>query len=222
LTHVKPGTASCLHPSSMGERIELSPPKEAGGPPLAAVLRGRRSVREFASRPLTWAEIGQLAWAAQGVTDRTYGLRAAPSAGALYPLEIDAVTPSGVFRYRADSHTLVRRQSQDVRADLARAALDQECIAAAPCAFAIAAVAARTTRKYGERGIRYVHMEAGHAAQNLLLQAHALGLAGVPVGAFDDDAVARVLRLARGEGPLYLVPVGWPPGATRARIGPAA
>jgi hypothetical protein len=84
----------------MSESIELPKPTELGGPPLANALGGRRSVREFASRTLAWGEIGQLLWAAQGITDRTAGLRAAPSAGALYPLEIDAVTPSGVFRYQ--------------------------------------------------------------------------------------------------------------------------
>ncbi|HLB16500.1 MAG TPA: SagB/ThcOx family dehydrogenase [Burkholderiales bacterium] len=204
----------------MGERIELPPPKEAGGASLADALGRRRSVRDFAPRELTWSEIGQLLWAAQGITDRTFGLRAAPSAGALYPLEIDSVTRSGVFRYQPGSHTLVRREPHDVRPGLARAALDQESVAAAPCVFAISVVPARTMHRYGHRGTRYVHMEAGHAAQNLLLQAQALGLVGAPVGAFDDEAVARALRAASGEEPLYLVPVGWPPGSTRARSGP--
>jgi SagB-type dehydrogenase family enzyme len=206
----------------MGERIEVPRPKKEGGPPLADLLERRRSVRDFAPRELTWSEIGQLLWAAQGITDRTFGLRAAPSAGALYPLEIDAVTASGVFRYKPDGHTLVQREPHDVRPGLARAALDQGSIAAAPCVFAISAVPARTMHRYGHRGTRYVHMEAGHAAQNLLLQAQALGLGGVPVGAFDDEAVARVLRGASGEEPLYLVPVGWPLGSARARTRPAS
>jgi SagB-type dehydrogenase family enzyme len=205
----------------MEERIELPAPKETGGLPLADAVGRRRSVREFASRALTWDEIGQLLWAAQGITDRTAGLRAAPSAGALYPLEIDALTGSGVFRYRPLSHTVIRRQPRDLRADLAPVALGQESIAAAPCVFAVSTVPARTMHRYGHRGIRYAHLEAGHAAQNLLLQAQALGLAGAPVGAFDDEAVARVLRTATGEEPLYLVPVGWPLGSTRARTGPA-
>jgi SagB-type dehydrogenase family enzyme len=205
----------------MGERIELPSPKETGGLPLADALGRRRSVREFASRAVTWGEIGQLLWAAQGITDRTGGLRAAPSAGGLYPLEVDSVTASGVFRYQPGSHTLVRRHPHDVRAALARAALDQESVAAAACVFAISAVPSRTTHRYGHRGIRYVQMEAGHVAQNLLLQAQALGLVGAPVGAFDDEALARALHAASGEEPLYLVPVGWPLGATRARRGPA-
>jgi SagB-type dehydrogenase family enzyme len=205
----------------MGERIELPPPQAAGGPPLADAFGRRRSVRDFAPRELTWSEIGQLLWAAQGVTDRTFGLRTAPSAGALYPLEIDSATRSGVYRYQPGSHTLVRRHPHDVRPDLARAALDQPSVAAAPCVFAISAVPARTMHRYGHRGIRYAHMEAGHAAQNLLLQTQVLGLVGAPVGAFDDEAVARVLHAASGEEPLYLVPVGGPLDATRARTEPA-
>lgn len=193
----------------MNEKLDLPPPDTVGGPPLTLTAGRRRSVREFAARELAWSEIGQLLWAAQGITGPS-GLRAAPSAGALYPLEIDAVLRGGVFRYRAADHVLLRREARDLRADLARAALGQECISAAPAVFAIASVAARTTGKYGPRGIRYIHMEAGHAAQNLLLQAQALGLAGVPVGAFDDAAVARVLRGARDEEPLYLIPIGSP------------
>ena len=199
----------------MPDRIDLPPPDWMGGPLFELTLSHRRSVREFQARDLTRAEIGQLLWAAQGITDKASGFRAAPSAGALYPLEIDAVTRDGVFRYQPRGHALIQRDGKerdgkDIRAELARAALGQECVANAPCVFAITSVAVRTTRKYGSRGIRYIHIEAGHAAQNLLLQAQALGLAGVPVGAFDDDAVARVLRIAREEEPLYLLPVGWP------------
>lgn len=194
----------------MTDTIRLPSPVEHGGLPLAVVLARRRSVRDFTSRELSLNEIGQLLWAAQGITDRAAGLRAAPSAGALYPLELDVVTPSGVFRYHPMNHVIVRRTEEDMRANLARAALGQDSVAAAPCVIAISAVTARTTRKYGTRGARYVHIEAGHAAQNILLMASALGHAGVPVGAFDDGAVARVLRLAQNEAPIYLVPVGWP------------
>jgi len=196
----------------MTDTIQLPPPDERGGPPFSIVLARRRSVRDFTSRELSAGEIGQLLWAAQAVTDRAAGLRAAPSAGALYPLELDVITPSGMFRFQPAGHVIVRRTAQDVRANLARAALGQECLAAAPCVIAISAVTARTTRKYGNRGIRYVHIEAGHAAQNILLAASALGLGSVPVGAFDDAAVTRVLQLAREETPIYLVPVGWPMG----------
>jgi len=175
---------------------------------LASALRLRRSVREFTSGDLDWSEIGQLLWAAQGVTEQAAGLRTAPSAGALYPLDLRAATRSGVYRYRPENHTLVQLGQQDVRHSLAGAALGQEFVAAAPCVFAILAVMARTTRKYGARGERYACMEAGHAAQNLLLAACALGLASTPVGAFDDYEVTEILGLDTREKPLCLVPVG--------------
>jgi SagB-type dehydrogenase family enzyme len=194
----------------MSETIDLPPPDTLGGPSLTLTIGQRRSVRAFAARELDRSAIGQLLWAAQGITDPASGLRTAPSAGALYPLEIDVATRGGLSRYRPARHVLERRVARDVRAELAHAALEQTFIAAAPCVFAIAAVAERTTRKYESRGVRYIHMEAGHAAQTLLLQAQALGLAGVPVGAFDDEAVARALHSARDEEPLYLLPVGWP------------
>jgi len=193
----------------MSDTIELPPPDERGGLPLDQVLARRRSVREFASRPLEWKQVGQLLWAAQGVSDRRSGLRTAPSAGALYPLDIDVALPSGLYRYRPATHSLVRRVSEDLRAALARAAMGQSWLAQSACIVAIAGITQRTSQKYGPRAERYVHMEAGHAAQNLLLAAVSLGLAAVPVGAFGDNSVSRVLQLMAGEQPLYLVPIGW-------------
>lgn len=190
--------------------IALPLPDELGGPPLAATLGQRRSVRAYAPRVLTHEELGQLAWAAQGITEPARGLRTAPSAGALYPLELDAVTPGGVYRYRPHSHTLACRAAGDARPALARAAMSQSCVATAACVFALLAVASRTQAKYGARGTRYALLEAGHVAQNLLLQASALGLAAVPVGAFDDAALARALGCAGNEEPVYLVAVGAP------------
>ncbi|HEY7758969.1 MAG TPA: SagB/ThcOx family dehydrogenase [Burkholderiales bacterium] len=194
----------------MADRIELPPPDEIGGMLLALALGRRRSRREFAGRGLDWTQVGQLLWAAQGVTDEVGRLRTVPSAGALYPLELDAAVASGLYRYRPADHTLVQRAARDVRLDLARAAVGQSWLAGAPCVFSICAVPSRTTGQYGNRGARYVQMEAGHAAQNLLLAAVSLELDAVPVGAFDDEELARVLLLAPGEIPLYLVPVGWP------------
>lgn len=192
------------------DRIKLPPPDRIGGTPLAAALQERRSVRAFAARALAPAELGQLLWSAQGEADARDGVRTAPSAGALYPLVLFAATANGVFRYVVEEHALERVSSRDLRGDLAAAALGQQEIAEAPCVLALVAVVTRTTRKYGERGERYVHMEAGHAAQNALLTATALGLAGYPVGAFEDARVAQLLRLGRSEAPLYLVPVGAP------------
>lgn len=197
------------------ERITLPPPERDGGLPLAAALARRRSVRAFAARALAPAELGQLLWAAQGEADARDGVRTAPSAGALYPLVLYAATADGLFRYVVETHALERVAARDVRTELAAAALGQEEIASAPCVLVFTAVLAMTTRKYGERGVRYVHIEAGHAAQNVLLTATALGLAAYPVGAFEDARVAEVLRLGRGEAPVYLVPVGAPRFAVR-------
>jgi len=203
-----PGAAASPAPGSLG--APLPSPRLAGSLSLEEALAARRSVRSFTAEPLTPEEIGQLLWAAQGITDPA-GLRTAPSAGARYPLQVYVVTAAGVARYVPEGHQLLRRGSTDLRADLQRAALDQPAIGEAPLVLAICAVAERTAERYGaERAERYVAMEAGHAAQNVLLQAVSLGLGAVPIGAFDDAEVRRVLGLADGEAPLYLVPVGRP------------
>jgi SagB-type dehydrogenase family enzyme len=182
---------------------------------LESVLQGRRSVREYAGKPLSREELGQLLWAAQGVTGPG-GLRTAPSAGALYPLEVDVVVgdvaglPSAIYRYKPDRHELVVSGEGDRRRELRAAALGQDCVGAAAAIISLAAVYERTSGKYGERGIRYVHIEVGHAAQNVCLQAAALGLGAVIVGSFEDGSVKRVLGLAGGEEPLALIPVGQP------------
>ncbi len=186
-----------------------------GGPALAEALAGRRSVRDYAARELTLEQLAQLLWATQGTNDPS-GLRTAPSAGALYPLELLVVAgnvsglDSGVYRYRVRNHALERMASGDLRSRLAKAAMEQAWVAEGAIVLVITAVYERTTRKYGHRGKRYVHIETGHAAQNLLLQAAALGLGAGMIGAFDDAAVARLLELPASEHPLYLLPVGWP------------
>jgi SagB-type dehydrogenase family enzyme len=198
---------------SHASSVPLPPPRKEGDLSLEAVLSRRRSVREYLARQLSQEQIGQLLWAACGVTAVELGLelRAAPSAGALYPLEIYVVTPEGVFHYIPRRHELQPLASGDLRPALLRGALEQESIGQAPAVFVITAIYSRTTRKYGRRGAeRYVHMEAGHAAQNLLLQATALGLGGVVIGAFEDEAVKNILGLPEAETPLYLIPVGYP------------
>jgi len=177
---------------------------------LEQVLAKRRSVRRFKGAGLTRRQIAQLCWAAQGVSDARRGLRTCPSAGALYPLELYVVTAEAVEHYVPASHAMEKHLAGDVRGKLAAAALNQEFLAKAPATFVIAAVASRTQRKYGRRAMRYVHMEVGHAAQNVLLQAQALGLGAVPVGAFEDQKVAEVLHLPKGSAPMYLIPVGVP------------
>jgi SagB-type dehydrogenase family enzyme len=188
--------------------LALPPPSERAGLSLNEAIARRRSIRQYAARDLTLHEIGQLLWSAQGMTSSVWHFRASPSAGALYPLELYVALRDGVFHYRPGSHELAALSPADVRTELEHAALDQSCVGSAPCVIIVAGVLRRSTRKYGDRGVRYVHMEAGHAAQNILLQAAALGLGSVPVGAFEDERVAQLLKLDRGEQVLYLLPVG--------------
>lgn len=188
--------------------VALPRPQRSAGMSLTEALARRRSVREFSSQALTQDELGQLLWAAQGITSDD-GRRTAPSAGALYPLEIYVVTPSGVHHYNPHGHRLERRSGGDLRPALERAALGQAFVSSAAAVFVIAADYGRTASKYGsDRSPRYVHLEAGHVAQNLLLQAVALGLGGVPVGAFDDEQARKALSLPSAEQPVYLLAVG--------------
>jgi SagB-type dehydrogenase family enzyme len=197
--------------------VALPEPARAGETSLEEALGQRRSGREYADEPLTRRELGQLLWAAQGITSDEGG-RTAPSAGALYPLELFAVTRDvegidpGVWRYQPEEHALSPVREGDRTAALRAASLDQSPVGEAPASIVIAGVQERTEVKYGERSERYVILEAGHAAQNLVLQATALGLAAVTIGAFDDAEVQQVLGLAADEDPLYVIPVGRPPG----------
>lgn len=196
------------------DTIPLPPPRDTGPVSVEEALAKRRSCRSFAPLPLSLEEVAQLLWAAQGITDHSSGFRTAPSAGALYPLEVYLVVGNvtglapGVYRYLPERHALSRTLSDDRREALFRAALFQRWVQEAPAVLVFAAVYERTTRKYGERGIRYVHMEVGHAAQNVYLQAEALGLGTVAVGAFEDRSVQNALQLPEKEHPLYLMPVG--------------
>lgn len=199
--------------------VRLPPPRTDGSMSLEEALAGRRSVRAFAPRPLSTAQIGQLLWAAQGVTD-SQGHRTAPSAGACYPLELYAVSVQGMLRYLPDEHALAPVSGDDLRPALRAAALGQAAVGSAPLVAVIVAVPSRTAGRYGEaRATRYVQLEAGHAAQNLLLEAVVLGLGAVPIGAFDDAAVSVALRLPADRMPLYLVPVGYPAMAPQPSAG---
>jgi SagB-type dehydrogenase family enzyme len=207
---VKPKPIAAFETFRAGDRVDLPQPKHRGSLSLEETLVRRRSRREFTEEPLTAEMLSQLLWSASGITDRE-GYRTAPSAGALYPLEIYLATASGFYHYEPRGHRLQTKLERDVRRDIGRAALDQEAVTEAPAVFVIAAVYGRTAAKYGRtRGERYVHLEAGHAAQNLLLEAVSLDLGAVPVGAFDDERLHRALDLPPEHDPLYLIPVGHP------------
>lgn len=196
-----------------GAAIALPLPRADSTVSVEQALRERRSIRVFGTGALTLSELGQLLWAAQGVT-APGGQRTAPSAGARYPLELRVVVgrvaglEAGVYRYVPGGHELRRSDVRDVRPALTEAALRQRWVQDGAALLVISAQYRRSTAKYGQRGVRYAHLEAGHAAQNVSLEATALGLATVVVGAFDDAAVARALRLDAGEEPLVLMPLG--------------
>lgn len=195
--------------------VVLPPPGTNLSGPLAQALARRRSVRTYTPKPVLLAAVSQLLWAAQGIT-AAGGRRTAPSAGALYPLELHVVAARvaglgpGVYRYLPDVHGLRRAIGEAIVPALSRAALGQQAVADAAAVIVIAAVEERTALKYGGRAGRYVAFEAGAASQNLALQAAAQGLGTVVIGAFDDGAVGRALRLPPGERPIALMPVGRP------------
>ncbi|WP_142860572.1 SagB/ThcOx family dehydrogenase [Salinigranum halophilum] len=199
------------------DTVALPAPNTDGDVSVEAALAARRSRREYGSDPLSRRDLGQVLWAAQGITRRVSGYRTAPSAGARYPLElfvvvgtsgVEGVDP-GVYQYRPRRHELVRRRSGDVQSALRRAAVDQASVEAAAVDLVVCAVDARTTEKYGQRGRqRYVPMEAGHVGQNVYLQAESLGLGTVAVGAFADDRVRELVGAPADHRPLYVIPVG--------------
>ncbi len=189
------------------EFIALPEPDLRGALTLEEALQKRESYRRFSGDPLSRKELSQVLWAAQGLT-RGWGARTAPSAGALFPLETYAVLADGVYHYLPGKHEILRLSDLDRREVLAAAALGQEFIRQAPVTIATAVVLERIARKYGSRGERYALIEAGHAAQNVLLEATALGLGAVPVGAFHDEAVRKALGLPEDHKPVYLIPVG--------------
>lgn len=193
------------------DTIVLPKPDTVGDKTVEQVLLRRRSVRSFSMAALSLSETSQLLWASQGKT-ANWGGRTAPSAGATYPMElylavgeVEGLTP-GVYRYLVDAHALERVKSEDVRQKLAQASFSQAAVKSAPAVLVLACEYRRTTERYGERGVRYVHMEAGHVGQNAHLECEALGLGTVMIGAFDDAEVKRVLAMA--SDPLYIMPVG--------------
>jgi SagB-type dehydrogenase family enzyme len=200
--------------TDLPKKVKLPGTEISGRSRIEELIAKRRSVRQYKDRKLSESVISRLLWAAQGISSGD-GLRTPPSAGALYPLEIHVVTGAedelepGVYRYIPESHTLVREIAGDVREKLSKAALSQPMIRNAPVSFVISAVYARITGKYGNRGLRYAHMEAGHAAQNVCLLGVELGIGTCTVGAFEDEEVKKVLKLPANEEPLYILPLGY-------------
>ena len=193
------------------EQIRLPQARLKGDLSLEETIVKRRSQRAFSEKSVTLEQISQLLWAAQGITGKRddLDLRAAPSAGALYPMELYILTRDGLFHYVPKGHYLDVVRKDDVRAALSAMALRQEVIRYAPMTIVISAVYPRVTVKYGGRGKMYTHIEAGHIAQNIHLQAVSLGLSSVPMGAFEDERVKDLLSLPEDQEPLYMIPVGY-------------
>jgi len=199
-------------------QIYLPSPNQKGEVSLEEAIAKRRSVRRFTPEPISQLQLSQILWAAQGISDTRGRYRTAPSAGATYPLEIFVVCGrncverigDGIYHYHIAHHSLTLHHKGDVRLELAEAAIYQ-----APIDIVICALYERTTQRYGNRGERYVHIEVGHAGQNIYLQATALGLATVAIGAFHGREVSEVLRLEEQIRPLYIMPLGRPALAER-------
>lgn len=196
------------------QQIVLPAPQTQGSMSVEEAMANRRSTRNFSADSLTLQEVSQILWAAQGITETRRNLRTAPSAGATYPLEvflvsgnIDGLEP-GLYRYVPLEHSLHRKGSEDLRDRLYSQALNQSPVRHAPAVIIIAGIFKRTTNRYGSRGEQYVYMEVGHAGQNVHLQAEAIGLGTVVVGAFNDKGVQQVLGLPGDVVPFYLMPVG--------------
>ncbi len=206
---------------AVGDEMTMTLLPEAryeGNVSVEQAIKRRRTVRSFQHDALTLTQLSQLLWAAQGITDKGRGYRAAPSGGALYPLNVYAVVgragvkelDEGVYLYVPDKHSLQKLGHEDQRKKLAQAALGQSWIAEAPVVLVITAEYARITKKYGERGVRYAQIEAGNVGENIFLQAEALGLGAGIVGAFDDGSVARIIGALPRHEPLLIMPVGHP------------
>ena len=204
------------HPDGAGSSalIELPEPAQTGAVSLEETLARRRSLRAFAPDSVPLQSIGQLAWSAQGVTDAATGYRTAPSAGGTLPVEVGLLLhgvpglEDGVYRYHPAEHALRRRLVGDRRAAVTETTLDQGFVRDAPVVVALSAVSARITPRFGALSDRLIDMEVGHVAQNVSLQAVALGLGTVAVAAFREADLAAALQLLEGERPIYLMPVG--------------
>lgn len=195
---------------SLQKIVRLTKPNLTGTLTFEEALAKRRSVRLFSSKPLESEQIGQLAWAGQGITDQQRGLRTAPSAGETYPIDLYFATEEGLFVYRPAEHSLEQTSDQDIRAKLAAAASMQESVAMAGCDIIVAGSVRKLTSQFRTKAKTYMLLEAGHIAQNIQLQAVCLDLGSVTIGEFNSKNVSRTCKLPRGLEPLYIICVGHP------------
>lgn len=200
---------------SMQDNIKLTGPKVTGNTPVEEAINKRRSVRDFLKKPLSLEDVSQLLWSAQGITDKQRERRTAPSAGALYPLEIYIAAGNisgleqGIYKYKPLANELIKIAEGDCRKELSKYSAQPAAIQTAPLTIVFSAVYGRTSVKYGSRAERYVHIETGHASQNVCLQVISLGLSTVTIGAFQDEQVKKTMQMQENEEPLYIMPVGY-------------
>ncbi len=190
--------------------IQLSTPRTTGEMSLEKALSLRRSVRSFSDKKVEYVEIGQLLWAGQGITDTQRGFRTAPSAGAIYPMTLYLVLQEGLFVYKPKEHVLSLVLDDDIRERLFEVALEQQAVRDATCSIIIAGEVRKVSAKYGHKAKRFMQIEAGHIAQNIQLQATAMGLGTVPMGAFNIKGVAKACKMSPRFEPLYIMPIGYP------------
>ena len=199
-----------MPPGSVVTTIRLPEPALNGKVSLEQAIKNRRSIRQFTAEPLKITQIGQLCWSAQGITDEEKGFRAAPSAGAIYPMQLYVVLPDGLYLYLPQEHSLEKQINGDIRPMLRTATFEQQVVQNSPCSFVIAGSVKKIEAKYRGRGEKFTYLEAGHIAQNIHLQAVSLGLGSVPLGAFDPKSVAAICKLPENLEALYLVCTGNP------------
>jgi len=200
-------TTASTAPSAL---IKLPKPQTNGSFSLEQTLANRRSVREFTDEPLTITQIGQLCWAAQGITEPNKEFRTAPSAGAVYPIQLYVLLPEGLYVYQPEKHELSLVIGKDLRNSVFNASFNQRVVQKAPCTFMLAGNPKKVEAKYRNRGEKFTDIETGHIAQNIHLQAVTLGLGSVPIGVMDDKTIAQVCKLPENMEVLYLIPVGRP------------
>ncbi len=192
--------------------ISLPSPRYQGSTSIEKAINERRSIRKYSEEDISLDEISQILWSAQGITHRGRGLRTAPSAGALYPLEIYLVAgeiegiPKGIYRYSPATHSIKISQEGDKRKKFFTCC--QPFVGKAPAIIVITGVYERTASKYGKRAEQYIYIEAGAVGQNIYLQCEALGIGTTFVGAFIDSRLGSILSLPEGEAPLGVMPLG--------------
>ncbi|HOK41363.1 MAG TPA: SagB/ThcOx family dehydrogenase [bacterium] len=194
--------------------IKLPKPENISKISIEEALLKRRSIREYKDEALTIKEVSQILWSAQGITEPKKKFRTAPSAGAIFPLNIYLVVnkveniEKGIYKYLPETHEIIQFLNEDKREDIYKACLQQSCIKNGAIIIVITGNFEKIKKRYSERGVRYTYIEVGHCSQNIYLQCVSLNLGTVAVGAFYDEEVKKILKLPDEEEPLYLMPIG--------------